>query len=179
MEFAFYLVAGLMLLSAGLVAFRPKPIESALWLILHFFLTSTLYVFIGADFVAVVQLLVYAGAIVVLITFVILLLNLNPQEISGGESIRWTSTVLFLCSLGAVLFCLHISTPSLLEKMPAPGSSFGSIEAFSRTMIQNYSWSFEVAGFLLLLALIGVGLLAYRRPSTRDHSNIENKSEAA
>jgi len=46
-------------------------------------------------------------------------------------------------------------------------------------MIQNYSWSFEVAGFLLLLALIGVGLLAYRRPSTRDHSNIENKSEAA
>ena len=179
MDLAFYLVAGLMLLSAGLVAYRPKPLESALWLILHFFLTSTLYVFLGADFVAVVQLLVYAGAIVVLFTFVILLLNLNPQEISGGESLRWTSTVLFLCALGAVLFCLHIASPSLLEKMPAAGPSFGSIEAFSRMMIQNYSWSFEVAGLLLLLAVVGVGLLAYRRPSHRKPKDLENKREAA
>ena len=85
---AFFILALAMITTGALVAFRPRPIESALWLILHFIFTSGLYVLLDSHFVAVVQVLVYAGAIVVLVTFVILLLNLNPQELGVNSGYR-------------------------------------------------------------------------------------------
>lgn len=147
------------------MAFRPRPIESVLWLILHFFLTSALYVLIGAHFAAVIQILVYAGAIVVLFTFVILLLNLNPQELGMSSGAPWTSFVLFIGTLVSIFLCLHVASPQLLEPMPdlPAGSNFGSVESFSKHLLTNYLWSFEVAGILLLMAVIGAGMLAYRR----------------
>lgn len=161
----FYILSGLLLLTGALVAFRPRPIESALWLILHFFLTSALYVILGAHFAAVVQILVYAGAILVLITFVILLLNLDPQEQGVSTTTPWTSFVLFVGTLATIFLCLHIASPQLLEKMPAleASSGFGSVELFSRLLLTKYLWAFEMAGVLLLLALIGVGMLSYRK----------------
>lgn len=167
----FFLLSGLMLLSGALVAFRPKPIESALWLITNFFLTSALYVLMGSYFVAVIQVLVYAGAIMVLFTFVILLLNLDPEEEGEQSSMPWISFVLLVGSISAVLLCFHIATPELLKKMDSlpEASGFGSIESFSKAFLTNYIWSFEVAGVLLLLAVIGVGLLAYRKPPSSTH----------
>jgi len=168
----FFLLAGLMLLSGALVAFRPKPIESALWLITNFFLTSALYVLMGSYFIAVIQVLVYAGAIMVLFTFVILLLNLDPEEMGEQASMPWISLVLLVGSISAVLLCFHIATPDLLKQMSAlpESTSFGSIENFSKAFLTDYVWSFEVAGILLLLAVVGVGLLAYRKasPSTKE-----------
>ncbi len=165
---AFYVLAALLLLSGALVAFRPRPMECALWLILHFFLTSALYVLLGAHFAAVIQILVYAGAIVVLFTFVILLLNLNPQELGGASVTPWSSFVLFIGSIATILLCFHVATPSLLKPLPemAPDSIFGSVESFSIQLLTNYVWSFEIAGILLLLAVIVVGMLAYRKGRT-------------
>lgn len=174
----FFVIASFMLISAGLVAFRPKPIESALWLIVNFFFTSALYVLIGADFAAIVQILVYAGAIVVLFTFVILLLNLDPEEIGTTASVPWTSLVMLLASVSAVLLCMHIATPKLLESMPALSdqSTYGTVEGFAREFLVKYVFGFEVAGVLLLLAVIGVGLLAYRKPAALPASEKEGKA---
>ncbi|MGA0163347.1 MAG: NADH-quinone oxidoreductase subunit J [Bdellovibrionota bacterium] len=167
-DIAFYVLSALLLLTGALVAFRPRPMECALWLILHFFLTAALYVLLGAHFAAVIQILVYAGAIVVLFTFVILLLNLNPQELGGSGATPWSSFVLFVGSLASILLCFHVATPELLKPIPelAPESIFGSIESFSIQLLTNYMWSFEVAGVLLLLAVIAVGMLAYRKSRT-------------
>jgi NADH-quinone oxidoreductase subunit J len=112
-----WIFAGLILLTAGLVALRPRPIESALWLILNFFLTAGLYVLIGAHFVAVIQVLVYAGAIMVLFVFVILLLNLDPKELGDESAISKTSVALFLAFLTFILLSLRVATPGLLEKL--------------------------------------------------------------
>lgn len=165
LDIVFYILATMILISGGLVAFRPKPIESALWLILNFILTSALYVLLGNEFVAVIQVLVYAGAIVVLFTFVILLLNLNPKELGLTSAMSWSSGVLFVAAIAVVLLCMHIATPSLLETMPEVDqvSDYGTIENFSRVFLERYIWSFEVAGILLLLAIVGVGLLSNRR----------------
>jgi NADH-quinone oxidoreductase subunit J len=161
---AFYLVSFLILLTGGLVAFRPKPIESALWLVVNFFLTSALYVFLGSYFVATIQILVYTGAIVVLFTFVILLLNLDPKELGLNEALPWTSFVLVIGAISAVLLCFHVATPELLATMPdlEDAHLFGSVENFSKEFLTKYYWGFEIAGFLLLLAIVGVGLLASR-----------------
>lgn len=164
-EVLFYVFATLILVTAGLVAFRPRPVESAMWLILNFFLTAGLYVLLGSHFVAVIQVLVYAGAIMVLFVFVILLLNLDPRELGSEAPVGWGSLVLFISFLSFVLLSLHISTPQLLEKMSTlpEGSKFGTVEELSMTLIRDYLWSFEVAGIILLLAIIGVGLLSYRK----------------
>lgn len=172
MDIIFFVLGGLLLASSALVAFRPKPIEAALWLVLHFFVTSAIYVLLGSHFVAVIQILVYAGAIVVLFTFVILLLNLNPEELGLKTSVSWASFVLFMTGLGAVFLCFHIASPELLRPMPHPeaGSGFGSIESFSHLLLEKYVWSFEVAGIILLLAIIGVGVLAQKRQRERVNS---------
>lgn len=173
----FLVIAGLMLVSAGLVAFRPKPIESALWLIVNFFFTSALYVLIGAHFAAIIQILVYAGAIVVLFTFVILLLNLDPEEVGTTASAPWTSLVMVLASISAVLLCMHIATPKLLEGMPAlSDNGYGTVEGFARVFLGKYVLGFEIAGVLLLLAVIGVGLLAYRKPEALKSSKDQEGS---
>ncbi len=164
-QILFYIFSVLILATAGLVAFRARPVESAMWLILNFFLTAGLYVLLGSHFVAVIQVLVYAGAIMVLFVFVILLLNLDPKELGTEHSLSWGSLVLFIAFLSFVLLSLHIATPTLLEKIkPIENANFGSIEAISHALIQDYLWGFEAAGIILLLAIVGVGLLASRKP---------------
>lgn len=148
------------------VAFRPRPIESAMWLILNFFLTAGLYVLLGSNFVGVIQILVYAGAIMVLFVFVVLLLNLDPRELGDEAGMSWASLVLFMGGITFVMMALHLATPETMRPLPELNhtSSFGSVESISRELLTNYIWGFELAGVILLLAVIGVGLLAYRKP---------------
>ncbi|MDB5039071.1 MAG: NADH-ubiquinone/plastoquinone oxidoreductase chain 6 [Bacteriovoracaceae bacterium] len=164
-QIVFFIFSALILVTAGLVAFRPRPVESAMWLILNFFLTAGLYVLLGSHFVAVIQVLVYAGAIMVLFVFVILLLNLDPRELGTDSSVSWGSLILFVAFLSFILLSLHVTTPELLEKMPPikAGSTFGTVEALSKTLLTDYIFGFEMAGVILLLAIMGVGLLAYRK----------------
>jgi len=179
-EVSFYILGALLLVTGGLVAFRPKPIESALWLIVNFICTSALYVLLGAHFVAVIQVLVYAGAIVVLFTFVIMLLNLNPQELGLTAAVPWTSIVLITGTIAVIFLCLHVATPELLKDIPAlteSAGAWGTLENFAKVFLHKYVWSFEIAGILLLMAVLGVGLLAHHHPAAAAaESSVENKS---
>ncbi|MBN8555115.1 MAG: NADH-quinone oxidoreductase subunit J [Deltaproteobacteria bacterium] len=170
-QILFFSFAALILLSAALVALRPRPIESAMWLILNFFLTAGLYILLGSNFVSIIQVLVYAGAIMVLFVFVILLLNLDPREFGSEAGLPWTSLVMFIGFLTFIVLSLHVATPELMKKLPeikeTGAGVFGSIESISMVLLKNYVWGFEIAGVILLLALIGVGLLAYRKPPVR------------
>lgn len=165
----FYTLPALILATSALVVFRPRPIESAMWLVLNFFFTAALFVVLGAHFAAVIQVLVYAGAILVLFVFVIFLLNIDPKDLGLEAQISWSSLVFFVGSIAFVLLAVRVATPDLLQPLPElpPDSKFGDIEAFSRTLLTKYVWSFEVAGVLLLLAILGVGMLAYRKPRAR------------
>jgi len=164
-QILFYVFSALIITTAALVAFRPRPIESAMWLILNFFVTAALYVVLGSHFVAVIQILVYAGAIMVLFVFVILLLNLDPRELGVEATVPWSTLVLFIAFLTFVLVSLHIATPELLKPLPEIASSgtYGTVEAISMLLLTKYIWSFELAGVILLLAIIGVGMLAFRK----------------
>jgi NADH-quinone oxidoreductase subunit J len=164
----FLIFAALILGTAMLVAFRPRPIESAMWLILNFFLTAGLYVLLGSNFVGIIQILVYAGAIMVLFVFVVLLLNLDPRELGTEAGLSWASLVLFMGCITFIMFALHLATPEMMKTLPPlNASNFGSVESISRELLTNYVWGFELAGGILLLAVVGVGLLAYRKPRNK------------
>lgn len=170
-QILFLIFAVLILASAAMVAFRPRPIESALWLILNFFLTAGLYVLLGSHFTAIIQVLVYAGAIMVLFVFVILLLNLDPRELGVEATISWSSIVLFLGFLTFILVSLRLTGPELMKAFPElpADSQWGTVESLSRELLNKYIWGFELSGIILLLAIIGVGLLAHRKIASHKH----------
>lgn len=166
----------MILLSAALVALRPRPIESAMWLMLNFFLTAALYILLGSHFVGIIQILVYAGAIVVLFVFVIFLLNLDPKELNSAVAVPWTSLVIFLAFLTFIFLSLRVAQPELMDALPPiDEEGFGTIESFSRRFLEDYIWGFEVSGILLLMAIIGVGLLAYRKPKNPERSSRDSE----
>lgn len=165
----FFVFSALILVTAAMVAFRPRPVEGAMWLILNFFLTAGLYVLLGSHFVAAIQILVYAGAIMVLFVFVIMLLNLDFTETGNESSMKWSTIVLLVSFLSFILLSLQVATPTLLEKLPAlpADSMFGTVESASRVLLRDYLLGFEAAGVILLLAIVGVGLLAHRKAAPR------------
>lgn len=168
MNCLFFIFSALILITAALVVFRPRPVESAMWLILNFLFTAGLFILLDSHFVATLQVLVYAGAIMVLFVFVILLLNLDPKELSLEAPLGWTTTVLLLGLGTFLLLSFSVITSEGLKPFPALISSneFGGIELISQKLITDYVWSFEIAGVILLLAIIGVGMLAYRKKKT-------------
>jgi len=160
---AFGAIAGVVALaSLGVVAFN-NAIRSALCLVLTFFLLAVLYFTLNAQFLGIIQIVVYTGAIMVLFLFVIMLLNLgginavmqkrDPKIIFGGV-------------LGFALFSLVAAQVLLplqgVTTVRAP-DDFGKPEYLGSALFSNYVWPFELASILLLIGIVGSILLAKRR----------------
>jgi NADH-quinone oxidoreductase subunit J len=159
-EIAMILCGGLTLLSALGVVFARKPLHSALWLIVTFFLLAVNYALLRADFVAVLQVLIYAGAIMVLVIFVIMLIG----PASDAEERRPLSfkIFLFLMMLWFVTLVLGIlmSAPGVVSDLRLNNQFVGDIKSFGKVLFTKYLWAFEITGILLLATTIGVTLLA-------------------
>ena len=158
----FYLTAGCAVASGVLTVTRRNPVQSVLFLILNFFCLALLYLTLHAEFLAIIQILVYAGAIMVLFLFVIMLLNLgndaSPRE--GGGPARIAGIAV------AAIVLLEICT-LILRGGSAPAGSmpagFGSVERFGGALFRDYLVPFEMTSILLLAALVGVMILAKKK----------------
>ncbi len=164
-QIVFWLLAVGVLATSALVVLPPggrNPLYGALLLIVSFFFVAGLYILLFAHTMAVLQILVYAGAIMVLFTFVIMLLNLSKKEL-GDESKTVAKGVGIV---GAIAF--GVKSILLLESqtLHIPGkplpANFGSVDAVADTLFQNYLVPFELTGLLLLVAVIGAVVLAKR-----------------
>jgi NADH-quinone oxidoreductase subunit J len=158
--FAITAIAG----ALGMLLSR-NPVSSALWLILTLFCIAGLYLTLNATFISVVQVLVYAGAIMVLFVFVIMLLNL--ADLPRLKTIGWRRVVAFALGLG-VLAQLAYVTAAALDVLPEPVSieaaaESGSAAVLARVLFTQYAFPLEVIGILLLVATIGAVMLAKRR----------------
>jgi len=165
----FWAFAGLALASALACITRRSPVASALWLVVTLFALAALFVLLDAQFIAVLQLLVYAGAIMVLFLFVIMLLNLGhpgPMDVKGPVGVGTA----FLLG-GVLLFQLWIlrqAAPPASIQLP-PGSvarlqqEQGLVGAVARPLFDTYLIPFEITSLLLLAALVGAVVLAKRR----------------
>ena len=156
----FYVFTGLMLAAACSVAFNRQPTYSVLSLLVVMFCHAALFIMLGAYFVAALQVLLYAGAVLVLFLFVIMLLNLEPEALARMRlfTLRTAGTLAALILLTALLRIIGaLGTQPPLADVPAPS---GTVESLGRALFTTYLVPFELTSFLILAAIIGAVTLA-------------------
>ena len=157
----FYLFAFLTLAFGALVVANPfsrNPVTSAMFLVLTIISMAGLFVLLHAFFLAAVQVLVYAGAVMVLFLFVIMLLDLKEEE---RRKIKLTGLVAGLISVGAIvaIFVRSLLATKPGENLPAP-TAVGDTATLGKMLFTNYLLPFEIVSILLLVAMVGVILLS-------------------
>jgi NADH-quinone oxidoreductase subunit J len=152
--------------SAVLMITRPSPVISALFLVLNFCSLAGLYLTLNAQFIAVAQVIVYAGAIMVFFLFVIMLLNPETERkfFEHKAKLRVFIIVIVALVLIQIIYVIFLSKPSQTITSEASRSiETGTVENIGREMFTNYVLPFEAAGYLLLAATIGALVLAKKK----------------
>ncbi len=160
----FYIFGLGAVLSATLMVTNVKPVTAAMNLIMTMFFLAGIYVLLDAHLIAALQIIVYAGAIMVLFLFVILLLNIHEKE---GETARRKVMIQFgsiavVGSLFIAIANLAVIEPSLIKAVDA-ANQFGTTKAVGRLLFTDFLLPFEITSFLLLAAIVGAVILAKRR----------------
>lgn len=159
-EILFFVMAGLTLLSGLLTVLSKNPIHSILYLIITFFSISGHYILLNAQFLAVVNIIVYAGAIMVLFLFVVMLMNLNNEKKSFGKPFILISSAL----VSALFFALTVGIfqKSEVDENDALLSQgeIGLTENLGSVLYSDYVIPFELASILFMGAMIGAVLLS-------------------
>lgn len=161
---AFYAFAALAIVSAlGMVLNFRNTVAGAMCLVVTMLSLAGVYVVLDAHFVAVLQIMVYAGAILVLFLFVVMLLNLRSDDFAEPQSrgVKLAGVALGAWALLGFLALL----PGALPEVQEIGADFGSYRQVGLALYRTYVVSFEVASFLLLAAIVGAVVLAKRRLS--------------
>ena len=158
----FFIAASLIAVFAALAMLISRsPVQSALWLILVMLCVAGLYVTLSAEFIAVVQVLVYAGAIMVLFLFVIMLLNLSAvPEIDRIDVKKGIGFVLFTVILAQLVYATATTSESLSSAVV--DTEIGSALSIAEALFTRYVLPFEIIGILLLVATVGAVMLAKR-----------------
>jgi NADH-quinone oxidoreductase subunit J len=156
-QIAFYILSCLTLLCAAGVIFSRSPVNSILFLILTFFCISAHYVMMNAQFLAIVNIIVYAGAIMVLFLFVVMLMNLNSDTEPQKSKIVQVSAVIS----GGILLMVIVAAFKTYTIQLASGSlvagqtDIGLIKNLGKILFKNYVLPFEISSVLFLSAMIG------------------------
>lgn len=160
-QFQFYLFSLLAIASALLFVTRRNPVPAALWLVNTMFALSGLYVMLDAPFIGIIQVLVYAGAIMVVFVFVVMLLNLGHSEISDLRALgaRMGAGLVGLGILANLLVLLRDKLPVV----PLAGPQENAVSPVAASLFSDYLVAFELTSLVLLVAIVGAVLLAKKR----------------
>ncbi len=173
----FYLFAIMTRGAAWFVVRAANPVHSVLYLIFAFFNTAALFLLLGAEFLAMIQIIVYVGAVAVLFLFVVMMLNINFTEIRENLARYWVIGFL----LGMVLLAEIIAGISSYQYAPEawrqavanpiPGG-VSNTEALGVLIYTDYIYAFQAAGLILLVAMIGAIVLTHRKRKNVKKQNI-------
>ncbi len=162
--FAYF--AGMITVLSIVMITRRNPVHGVLWMLVLFLHIAGLYLFLNADFLAAIQIIVYAGAILVLFLFVIMLLNLKKEQ----SAVKFQKHWLFGAGVGAVFALFIILVIGKITVLPPLGEysieavrSTGSIMTIGKVLYSKYLLPFEIASLVLLVAIIGAVVLAKKR----------------
>ena len=171
---AFYLFAALVIASAVMVIVSRNPVHSVLWLILAFFNAAGLMVLVGAEFIAMLLIVVYVGAVAVLFLFVVMMLDIDFAELRAGFIRNFPLGIAIALVLLAELVlgigayrvgAIELGTPATTAVEALPGVS--NIEAIGALLYTRYIFLFEITGIILLVAMIGAIVLTHRKPLSK------------
>ncbi|HXQ27148.1 MAG TPA: NADH-quinone oxidoreductase subunit J [Candidatus Acidoferrales bacterium] len=158
----FFACALLAVLGAVLLILAREPIHSALALVLVMMSLAVLYLLLGAPFVAAVQIIVYAGAIMVLFVFVIMLLNAGVEERTDFSKIaKWVGVPLgFFLLLVTAVYLLHSSIGTTIATGVGAANQAADTRELSQQLFRQYLFPFEATSILILIAILGALVLA-------------------
>ncbi|MCC7031369.1 MAG: NADH-quinone oxidoreductase subunit J [Acidobacteria bacterium] len=171
-SFLFFVFAGVAVLGSLLVIGQRNPIYSVLALIVAFFGLSGLYVLLEAPFVAVVQIIIYAGAIMVLFLFTVMLLNVPREDAAEWDRAHpyYRPWALRVGTALAVVMALQLGwalsrTPGLGAGVADERPAVSSVAELGRVLFTDYMFAFEVTSILIIIAMVGAVALARKRES--------------
>jgi NADH-quinone oxidoreductase subunit J len=166
----FYLFAAVAVAASALVVLRPKPMQGVLLLIVSFMALAGLYIQLDSPFAAVIQIVIYAGAIMVLFVFVVMLLNAHREDEVAAASAK--GPLRAGAALGAVLALELVWALSRVRQIPDgiarragepfDEQAFGSVAELGRVLFTDYALAFEVTSILIIVAMVGAVVLAKR-----------------
>ena len=162
-EWIYALVVLAALFAAIMVVVSPHPVRQALWLVMTMIAIATLFVLMNAQLAAAFQVIVYAGAIMVLFLFVSMLLNLRSLEAAPvrTRSVRWIGLLLAIAfAVQVVAMLAGVQKTDALAAAPVEAAK---IDTLARLLITDYIYAFEMTSILLLIAVVGAIVLARRR----------------
>jgi NADH-quinone oxidoreductase subunit J len=174
----FYLFAFVCIASAFMVIAAKNPVHSVLYLILAFVNASGLFVLLGAEFLAMILIVVYVGAVAVLFLFVVMMLDVDFAELRSGVlqylPVGIVVGAIFVFELIAVVFTWVIG-PTVPQAITAPiPQGLSNTEALGRVLYTQYIYYFQAAGLVLLVAMVGAIVLTLRhKPNVKRQSAAE------
>ena len=179
-ELFFWLFAGVLLLSAALVVSARNPVHSVLFLILAFFNAAALFMIAGAEFLAMILVIVYVGAVAVLFLFVVMMLDVDFEALRGGfqrhAGIGMAVGGLLLTELLLVFTGWKLApNADRLRLSPIP-ADVSNTAALGRVLYTDYIFLFQASGLVLLVAMIGAIVLTLRERKTSRHQNIATQT---
>ena len=158
----FIILSAVAIFSAIIVVWRTNPVVSALALAFNLLSIAGFYLMLHAQFLALMQVIVYAGAIMVLILFVIMLLNLPLQaHRSPGFFQRWLGPILALCFVVILGWAIKVTGDG--ATFPPMVEGFGTVRSIGLVLFTKFFYAFEVISLLLVVAMVGAVLLAKKR----------------
>ncbi len=179
---AFYLFAALTIASAALTILSRNPVHSVLWLILAFFNAAGLMVLVGAEFIAMLLVIVYVGAVAVLFLFVVMMLDIDFAALRAGFvknfplGVAVAVVLLAEIVLGVGAYRIGAMHLGAASGNAAPMAYASNIAQIGVLLYGRYLFLFEAAGLILLVAMIGAIVLTHRQRSDYKHQNISRQN---
>jgi NADH-quinone oxidoreductase subunit J len=161
---AFYYLAAVSVASAILAVTRRNPVHSMLWVLALFLHVAGIFLLVGAEFLAAVQVIVYAGAILVFYLFFLMLLDLPDETAAPRFGAHWPLSAAAGVVFAALAWYLH--APGLLPPAPAAESASdapGSLRTIGMTLFTEFALPFEITSLILLVAIVGAVVVAKRK----------------
>ncbi len=162
-QLIFLYFATVILVSAVLTVTRTNPVHSVMFMLLLFFHIAGIFVLLNAEFLAAVQLIVYAGAILILYLFVVMLLNVDRESSAARANRFWPWMVGFGLLISGEVMLLVVRGTFPAEEGITMRPVGGGIKELGITLYQNYLVPFEAASIILLVGLVGAVMLAKKR----------------
>jgi len=159
----FYILSAITLATAFLTILSKNPIHSSIYLVLCFFSIAGHYLLFNAQFLAIVHIIVYSGAIMILMLFTIMLMNLNKEDEQNKPMLTRVAAAISFCLVAFVLLATFIKAQTTHEYKAAT-ADFQSIKVLGQVLLDEYMIPFEFASVLLLVSMIGAVLLSKKEP---------------
>jgi NADH-quinone oxidoreductase subunit J len=161
--FFFYLLSGIMLIGGILVITRKNPVHSALALIVTLLAQASIYLMLYAPFVAGVQIILYAGGIMVLFLFVIMLVSIDRSVKERQFNSQWIVGMIAATALGGLFIAVFLKGKDIFPEHALPVLENDNTQKVATMLYGQYMFAFEIASLLLLVAIIGAVVMAKKR----------------